>query len=217
MTKQQRSERTVERLVSAAALEFAEHGFARATLADVSRSAGVTKGALFFHFATKDGLAEAVQLRSQDLLETAVEERGEAESSCLQALIDITHLLNVLLRDDPCVRASVRITRERMSGTSTPLDFYPLWLGRLGQLLDRARKNGELSGSVADVSAQTLITAAVSGVETLAWMGVGRAEAEKWLSHLWELVLPLLISENADLKIRTGAPAGVSISNHEYE
>ncbi|MDQ8706878.1 ScbR family autoregulator-binding transcription factor [Streptomyces sp. LHD-70] len=206
MAKQQRSERTVERLVGAAAEEFAANGFAKATLADVSRSAGVTKGALFFHFATKDELAEAVQLRGQDLLETAVEERREAEPSCLQVLIDVTHHLNALLREDPFIRAGVRITRERTNGKPQPLDFYPLWLGRLGRLLEHARRNGELGRSVADVSAHTLVTAAVSGLEALAWMGVGRSEAEKWLSHLWELVLPLLISEDSDVKIRTGAP-----------
>lgn len=206
MAKQERSERTLERLVMSAAEQFAAQGFVRATLADVSTAAGVTKGALFFHFSTKDDLADAVQARSQDVLETVVEDLYESGTPSLQILVDVTHALNVLLRDNAFIRASVRITRERASGKPTPLDFYPLWLGRVWKLLDDARRNGELGRSVADISARTLVTAAVSGVETLAWMGVSRSEAEKWLSNLWGLVLPLLTADDAARLIRTTAP-----------
>ncbi|MEI5033051.1 ScbR family autoregulator-binding transcription factor [Streptomyces sp. S1A(2023)] len=206
MAKQERSERTLERLVMSAAEHFAEQGFVRATLADVSKSAGVTKGALFFHFSTKDELADVVQARGQDVLETLVEDLRDPDVSSLQVLVDVTHSLNALLRENSFIRASVRITRERTHQEPTPLDFYPLWLGRLWKLLEDARKNGELGRSVADVSARTLVTAAVSGVEALAWMGVSRQDAEKWLSDLWGLVLPLLTADASERLIRTGAP-----------
>ena len=132
MAKQERSERTLERLVMSAAEQFAEQGFVRATLADVSKSAGVTKGALFFHFSTKDELADAVQARGQDVLETLVEELHDPDVSRLQVLVDVTHSLNALLRENSFIRASVRITRERTHQKPTPLDFYPLWLGVRG-------------------------------------------------------------------------------------
>ncbi|MEU2765064.1 MULTISPECIES: ScbR family autoregulator-binding transcription factor [unclassified Streptomyces] len=206
MAKQERSERTLERLVMSAAEQFAEQGFVRATLADVSKSAGVTKGALFFHFATKDELADVVQARGRDVLETLVEDLHDPGVSRLQALVDITHSLNDLLRENAFVRASVRITRERTHREPTPLDFYPLWLGRLWQLLDDARRGGELGRTVADVSARTLVTAAVAGVEALAWMGASRQDAEKWLSDLWGLVLPLLTAGDSERLVRTGAP-----------
>ncbi|MGW8065172.1 ScbR family autoregulator-binding transcription factor [Streptomyces ziwulingensis] len=205
MARQERSERTMERLVVAAADQFASQGFVKASLADVSRSAGVTKGALFFHFSTKDELADAVLVRAQDVLETMVEEMCETEPVFLQVVVDMTHALNRLLRDDAFVMASVRITRERVNDRPAPLDFYPLWLGRLWQLLDEARGNGELGRSVADASARTMVTAAVSGVETLTWTRASRVETEKWLNDLWELVLPLLKVE--DEKRTAGAAA----------
>ncbi|MFD4021772.1 ScbR family autoregulator-binding transcription factor [Streptomyces sp. SH5] len=206
MAKQVRSERTLERLVVSAAEQFADQGFVRATLADVSKSAGVTKGALFFHFSTKDDLADVVQARGRDVLETLVEELHDSDASRLQVLVDLTHSLNTLLRENAFIRASVRITRERTHQEPTPLDFYPMWLGRLWKLLGDARTNGELAKSVADVSARTVVTAAVSGVETLAWMGVSRQDAEEWLSDLWGLVLPLLTEEGPERLIRTAAP-----------
>ncbi|MER5218146.1 ScbR family autoregulator-binding transcription factor [Streptomyces sp. NPDC002838] len=207
MAKQERSERTMERLVLAAAEQFAAQGFTRASLAEVSRSAGVTKGALFFHFSTKDDLANAVLARGQDILETTVEELRDLEPVFLQVVVDATHTLNQLLRDNPFVKAGVRVTRERAQDTPLSLDFYPLWLGRLWKLLEDARRNGELGPSVTDVSARTLVTAVVSGVETLTWMRVPREETGQWLGHLWELVLPLLVSGSAEWQIRTTAPA----------
>ncbi|RFU86763.1 TetR/AcrR family transcriptional regulator [Streptomyces triticagri] len=206
MPKQERSERTLERLVVSAAERFAAEGFVRATLADVSRSAGVTKGALFFHFQSKDELADAVQARGQDILESALEELRGLKPVFVQVVVDVTHELNHLLRSDPFVRASVRITRERAPGTATPLDFYPLWLGRLWQLLEDARVNGELGRSVTDDTARTLVTAAVSGVETLVWMGVPHPETTRWLSSLWDLVLPLLLPHEPEVDVRTTAP-----------
>ncbi|MEE1941975.1 ScbR family autoregulator-binding transcription factor [Streptomyces sp. TRM 70361] len=209
MAKQERSERTMERLVAAAAQEFAAQGFMGTSLADVSASAGVTKGALFFHFPTKDQLADAVLSGGQDVLETTLEELRGQESCFLQTVIDATHVLNRLLRDDPFIKASVRITRERAQDRPAPLDFYPLWLGRLWQLLDSARRHGELGPSVTDSAARNLITAVVSGAETLTWMRVSREETEQWLSHLWELTLPLLCSETSGSRIRTTAPVVV--------
>jgi len=199
--KQERSVRTLERLITSAAQQFADRGFVRATLGDVSEAAGVTKGALFFHFATKDELADAVQARGEDILESAIGDIAGREAFSLQILVDATHELNRLLREDPFVRAGVRITRERTGAAAS--DFYPLWFGRLGKLLDDARRKGELDGEVADLSARTLVTAAVSGVEVLASMGVSADEGDQWLTHLWDLFLPLLTPPGDPNRIRT--------------
>jgi AcrR family transcriptional regulator len=43
-------------LMSAAIRVFAREGFAAARLADIAREAGITKGALAYHFATKEAL-----------------------------------------------------------------------------------------------------------------------------------------------------------------
>ncbi|WP_431039038.1 ScbR family autoregulator-binding transcription factor [Streptomyces sp. P6-2-1] len=192
MAKQERAGRTREKLVTAAAGQFAAHGYVKATLGDVSREAGVTKGALFFHFATKDDLAAAVQARGRDLLEIMVEELACERGASLPVLVEATHRLSRMLRDDPFVRAGVRITRERVTGCPSPLDFYPVWLERLWEVLEDARAHDELSPAVPDASARALVTAAVAGVEILAWMGVPAEEGEEWLRHLWGLLLPLV-------------------------
>jgi TetR/AcrR family acrAB operon transcriptional repressor len=49
-----------ERLVAAATIEFAESGYAGATLDGIAARAGVTKGGVYFHFDTKEELFFAV-------------------------------------------------------------------------------------------------------------------------------------------------------------
>jgi AcrR family transcriptional regulator len=46
--------------MNASRLVFAEHGYADASLDDIARRAGVTKGALYHHFDNKAALLEAV-------------------------------------------------------------------------------------------------------------------------------------------------------------
>ena len=50
-------------LEKAAYFAIYQHGYARVTLADVARHAGVAKGTLAYHFGSKEGLIEAVMRR----------------------------------------------------------------------------------------------------------------------------------------------------------
>jgi len=55
-----RRERTRAALLDAAARVYAQHGFAGATLDDVAREAGFTKGAIYANFGSKSGLLVAL-------------------------------------------------------------------------------------------------------------------------------------------------------------
>ncbi|MFD3678743.1 TetR family transcriptional regulator [Streptomyces sp. NPDC058613] len=68
MAKQERAARTRESLVRAAAEVFAEQGFVTASIAVISRRAGVSAGGLHFHFESKTALAQAVEDRAAEAL-----------------------------------------------------------------------------------------------------------------------------------------------------
>ncbi|MFF2132901.1 TetR family transcriptional regulator [Streptomyces olivochromogenes] len=61
VVRQVRAVRTRRALVRAAAEVFAEDGYALASLPVISRRAGVSTGALHFHFPSKDLLAREVE------------------------------------------------------------------------------------------------------------------------------------------------------------
>jgi AcrR family transcriptional regulator len=74
-TQQERSETTVAALVAAARGLFANDGYAATSLDAVASTAGVTKGALYHHFAGKRELFRAVYEHEQQRLVAAI---GEA-------------------------------------------------------------------------------------------------------------------------------------------
>lgn len=81
---------TRSRILQAAFRTFAEHGYSGATLDDVAAAAGLTKGAVYWHFAGKDDLCMALieerfrreTIRIPDHIREAVSE-GEGERALL--------------------------------------------------------------------------------------------------------------------------------------
>lgn len=62
---------TRERILGAALEQFAERGYAAVSVDDVARSAGVTKGAVYYWFNDKDDLGRDLQREIYDRLTTA--------------------------------------------------------------------------------------------------------------------------------------------------
>jgi AcrR family transcriptional regulator len=60
MTKVQQREATTQRLIEIACEVFTRDGYANAATEDIVQIAGVTRGALYHHFGSKQGLFEAV-------------------------------------------------------------------------------------------------------------------------------------------------------------
>jgi AcrR family transcriptional regulator len=85
--------RNYERLLTAAAAAFAEHGADDTSLEEIARRAGVGIGTLYRHFPTRDALleavyrdqVEAVRVRAEELL--ASEAPGEALADWLRVLV----------------------------------------------------------------------------------------------------------------------------------
>lgn len=67
-TQRERSDATVEDLLTAARALFAADGYAATSLDAVCERAGVTKGALYHHFSGKQQLFSAVYTREQERL-----------------------------------------------------------------------------------------------------------------------------------------------------
>jgi TetR/AcrR family acrAB operon transcriptional repressor len=58
--KDEQSEATRRRLVDAAALLFAERGFRQTSVQAIGEQAGISRGSIFWHFGSKEGLLWAV-------------------------------------------------------------------------------------------------------------------------------------------------------------
>ncbi|WP_309053836.1 TetR family transcriptional regulator, partial [Streptomyces sp.] len=110
MAQQARAIRTRRLLLESAASVFAERGYERTTIGEILTRAGVTKGALYFHFASKEELALGV-LEAQMLDVPLIPQDVK-----IQELVDQAYLLTHRLQRDALVRASVALALD--SGAS---------------------------------------------------------------------------------------------------
>lgn len=190
MAKQSRSENTRLHLVRSAAVLFDRLGFSGATLEDVSRSAGVTKGAFYFHFSSKDELGGAIQAEACGLLRGAVYGAVGARVPALQALVDLTFELVWWLESEPLVRASFRTARECGHRGRPFLDFHNEWLAAIETLLLAAERAGDLRGDVDIEKVATLVFSVSSGLEMLWWTGIRDGDIAPAVEAMWRTMLP---------------------------
>ncbi|MER5886599.1 ScbR family autoregulator-binding transcription factor [Streptomyces sp. NPDC001941] len=214
---QARSERTRQRLVHAGAEMFNRNGYANATLGQIAGAAGMTKGALYFHFASKDGLADAVQERGRAMLGEFVQAQWEAGVSPVQALIDMTHWLARTLHEDPVIRASFRITNECTWRQPPVTDFHQAWITEVLRLIGQAREADEIPAAVPGGDGpEALLSATVCGIGVLAGTGLPPAELSRRVAVMWEPLLVALVPPAAAGRYRRVPPPPAEAPERDF-
>ncbi|MCX4687041.1 TetR/AcrR family transcriptional regulator [Kitasatospora purpeofusca] len=183
--RQERARQTRRALLHAAATEFDVHGYEGTSLARISRTAGVTLGALTFHFPSKAALADAVRSEGAALTGAAVPEAGVG---------GLVELLTRLLDEEPSVRAAARLSWEQPESAG---NWHAAWGPELRDRLARERSAGPagLAPIVLDeVDLETLAHCLVAGSAALRrgvvpLGGAGPAapeEVRRRLRRLWQ-------------------------------
>lgn len=108
MARQERAIRTRQAILVAAAEVFDEVGYEAATISEILKRAGMTKGALYFHFTSKEELAQGVLAQQVDVLPPVPPRELKLQEVVDESLM-LTHLL-MKETGDPIVRGSVRLT-----------------------------------------------------------------------------------------------------------
>jgi AcrR family transcriptional regulator len=180
---------------------FDRDGFAVASMSAISDAAGVTKGALYFHFVSKEELVGAVQLLGCELLEQRSAELLAREESPLQTVVDLMYAVATLLESSPVVRACMRTARECADRGSPFVGFHEA-LGRcFGEALVRAGAARELKWDLAPEAVHTQVIALCVGLEVL-WCSkvVTRSRADT-LDQLWEILLPSVAAPGRSVRL----------------
>ncbi|MDQ0787549.1 AcrR family transcriptional regulator [Streptomyces sp. B3I7] len=191
MAKQERAVRTRNALIESAAELFTRDGFELASLAGISSRAGVSNGALHFHFASKAALAAAVGRAAAERFErmTAAERPSPQYGGSLQALVDASHVLLDGLAHDAVLRAGFDLSDGSAVGVGEREDLYARWREWVERAAARAGREAVLAG---DVQPRDLATAVVGATVGFAALGGhdGRWLGRPTLTRFWTLLLP---------------------------
>ncbi len=194
MARQERALRTRNALVESAAELFDRDGFETASLAMISARAGVSNGALHFHFASKSALADAVCVAAAQRLARIMDAGEErADGGALQMLIDTSHALVRGLGQDVVLRAGFDLADGRES-TGAGIDLCGRWQDWVGEAFARAAREGALAQGATARDATLTVVGAVAGFKSLgvrdpAWL------SPETLTRFWGLLLPRVARE----------------------
>ncbi|MFJ8150346.1 ScbR family autoregulator-binding transcription factor [Streptomyces sp. NPDC096094] len=161
MVKQDRAIRTRRTILEAAARVFEERGYQSATIAEILGTAGVTKGALYFHFESKEQLAQGV-LHEQD------QRFVIPDRACkLQELADVVLLHAYRLQSDPMVRAGVRLSMDQHAEGLDRSGPFLRWSHVCRELLEKAQAQSELLPHVVPSVTADVMVGTFAGVQSM--------------------------------------------------
>lgn len=173
-------------ILEAAAREFERVGWSATTIAAVARGAGVSQGALHFHFPTKLSLALGVideqNVRTFDVV-------CLADASPLHALLRASHGIADMLLDDPVVSAGIRLSLERGEFGAATAAFYEQWIGGISDLFRLALAAGELRTDLTAEQLGATVVPMFTGVHLVSAVRTGRQDLFPALESMWRLVL----------------------------
>ncbi|MFE6826196.1 ScbR family autoregulator-binding transcription factor [Streptomyces sp. NPDC057690] len=187
MVKQDRAIRTRQTILSAAAKVFEEHGYQAATISEILTTAGVTKGALYFHFPSKEHLAEGV-LHEQDQL-LPIPDR-----TCkIQQFVDTVMLHAHRLQTNAMVRAGVRLSLDQQALGLDRSGPFLRWSHISRDLLEKAQAQGELLPHVNTNETADVMVGSFAGVQAMSQAVCDHQDLPQRVNALLRHVLPSVV------------------------
>jgi len=187
-----RSAEMRERILVAAAIEFAVRGYAGASIALIAEEAGTGKGLVQYHFKAKSDIALEL-VRSSFSRAPFANVLGEAASiHGMEAIVASIRGVAGAFRDDVRVRAAVRLVREyHLIPVALPVPYVG-WVARIGMLLREAEEAGEVAAGLDhDLEAWHLV-AYFSGVQEVSNRLTEREDLPQRIDEMLARALPML-------------------------
>ena len=198
----QKATQTRARLLRAATEVFDRDGFAGSSLAEVCTRAGVSKGALYCHFRSKEALGVAIIEEQSLLWHRLREEQLAVEASPMQALIAMSFEFVRRLDSDLTVRVSAKLLREAVFFDVAAAAQVVGWIAVVRDLLSLARERGELKAEVNVRHAAEQIVAEMLGLQFVAQALSGGTDLRSRLARVWRASSGCLVTPSAYEKLR---------------
>ena len=202
MSRQVRSEATRRKIFDAAIEVFGEVGYAAAGWSAIIERTGMTKGALYHHFDSKESLASNIIEEGSDTLLRAYRNVCKASSPGLENVVHGSFTLIDVLGSDKMARAAAQLATALSGFNEAASRFYANLVLETAQEARRAVKEGDLRSDIdADVLSASIV-GTISGTRLIATAisshgRIGDVIGDPFarLHQIWELLLPGIASE----------------------
>ena len=196
MVPQARSETTRQRILDAAMDLFSEVGYAAAGLGEVIARAGMTKGALYHHFDSKEALATAIIEQGTNLTRDAFRHVCESPSPALENVIHGVFIVADLLVSDKTARTAEQLTRGLAEFNSTASQVWSDRLDAITTQASRASTEGDLREGLDPYVVSESILNAMLGAQLLSKTADGNDHVKR-LTRSLDLLLPAIVADTS--------------------
>ena len=197
MARQARSELTRRKILTAAADLFSERGYAATGLGDIIERAELTKGALYYHFESKESLATAILEEAGSNLVSTFRSISGSPTPALENLIHGIFAVTDYLDADKMARIGTQMLRVFGGYSEAAERTYRSWLDELTACVRRANAEGDLRGGVKPETVAEIILGSVLGADLLAKAIPGGLDIRSRVASAWDLLLPAIVSDES--------------------
>lgn len=204
MARQIRSELTRRKILDAAIDVFGEVGYAAAGWGTIIERTGMTKGALYHHFDSKEALASDIIDEGAQTMLLAFNNVCGSASPALENMIHGTFAIAKVLSTDKVARAAEQLTAALSGFNEATARSCRNWVEAMARQARRAIAEGDVRPDIDPDVVSATIVGAMYGARVLAVAISGqRASAgladdlSARLSQLWGVLLPGIATEEA--------------------
>ncbi|MFD4368344.1 ScbR family autoregulator-binding transcription factor [Rhodococcus sp. NPDC058521] len=196
MVRQERAEATREAVLEGAASVFARLGYANASLSEIITESHVTKGALYFHFGSKEELARAVIDAGCAHIARKSAQWMDSRTPALEAIIGISCIAVETAAFDLPWHATLRLLAEIGDYRGSDGPVFDEWNKMFESLVESAAEDEDLRPEIATDQLARLLLAVLGGVRLVAAATDSRERVASDMNAAWSLMLPVLVPDS---------------------
>lgn len=197
MVRQARSEATRRKIIASAVDLFNEMGYPATGLGDIIERAEMTKGALYYHFDSKESLATAVIVESSATLTQAFKTIAESSAPALENLIHGVFVVADLMHTDSVVRSGLQLLRTLGEFNDVAASTYAGWIAEMTARAHNAIDEGDLRDEIDPLALGETILVAMLGAELLSNAMSSGADVLARVARTWEVLLPAIVTDDS--------------------
>jgi AcrR family transcriptional regulator len=197
MVRQARSEATRRKIITSAVELFNEIGYPATGLGDIIERAELTKGALYYHFDSKESLATAIIEEGSANLVHAFRSITESSAPTLESIIHGVFVVADLLSTDKVARSGTQLLRAFGEFNDVAARTYEGWLTEMTARVRQAIDEGDLRADLDPAALGETIVATMLGAELLSNATSAGADVLERVARTWGVLLPAIVSEES--------------------
>ncbi|MGV0853261.1 ScbR family autoregulator-binding transcription factor [Mycolicibacterium phlei] len=195
MVRQARSEATRRRIIAAAVALFNDVGYPATGLGDIIERAEMTKGALYYHFDSKEALATAIIQEGTNKLIGAF--APDSSAPALERVIHGSFQVADLLNNDDVARCGGHLLRVIGDFNAVAAQTYNGWLEMFSAGVAEAAEEGDIRPDVDLRAVGETVVCVMLGMEVLSTAMSSRSDVLERLARVWQVLLPAIVVEES--------------------